>query len=71
MQTNTAPPPVGHWERINQAAARKGIPAPLLLAQIEAGLADIRVAHLGRRGLVHVAAADVDRFADQLAGVRS
>lgn len=67
-QTSNIPkPPVTRWERCAQAAARVGIPKSLLLSQIDAGLADIRCARLGRRGLVHLAANDVDQLASRLA----
>jgi len=59
-------PPVNRWERAGVAAQRIGIPPRLLLSQIEAGLADVRCARLGRRGLVHLAANDVDQLASRL-----
>jgi len=65
----TAPPPPtppGRWVRLAEAAARVGIPPRVLKTSIAAGVANIRVQHLGQRGLMYVAEADVQPFADKL-----
>ena len=67
-QTHQQPPkpPAGFWERYTSAAHRIGVQPKVLRATIEAGGAQIRVARLGARGLLHVAASDVDAFARRL-----
>lgn len=58
-------PPPGRWVRLNEAAARLGIPAALLSADLVAGRAGLRYMRLGARQLMHVSDADI-----QLAAVR-
>lgn len=65
--TESTVTPLPRWERLAVASARVGIPPDLLRSHIDAGRAHIRTAVLGRRGLVHVAADDVDAFARGLA----
>lgn len=55
--------------RVQRACRIVGLPsAKLLLAEVEAGRAPIRVARLGARGIVHVHLADVVTYARQLGG---
>jgi hypothetical protein len=59
-------PPPGRWCRLNEAAARLGIPPALLAADIAAGRSGLRFMHLGARRLVHVADADLALAAAKL-----
>lgn len=61
--------PVDRWERVTAAAARVGIAPSVLRSTISAGRADIRVATLGKRGLVYCAAVDVDSYARRIASI--
>lgn len=61
------PPPPPRWVRIAPAAHAVGITPALLRSQIEAGLAPVRLARLGKRGLLHVEFGDVQRFGEMLA----
>jgi hypothetical protein len=63
----TPKPPPDRWEKLTAACARHGLPPRAVRMSIEAGVADIRTAKLGKRGLLHVVAADVDQFARRLA----
>lgn len=60
--------PVRRWERVSEAAARAGLPsADLLVSELGAGRCSIRVARLGKRGMLFVASEDVDAWARRLA----
>jgi hypothetical protein len=66
--TPVPPPPIGRWLRLADAADRLGMTSPaILLAEISLGRAQIRAARLGKRSLIHVAASDVEKFAQRLA----
>lgn len=66
-------PPVTKWERLAQAAARVGLPsADLLRSELSVAGSQIRAARVGKRGLLLVAANDIDAYARRLAaGVRT
>jgi hypothetical protein len=60
------PPPV-RWERFNSACDRTGLPPRPVKDTIESGLAGVRFARMGKRGLLYVVAADFDDYACRLA----
>jgi hypothetical protein len=61
------PPPIGRWERLVPAANRAGLTPDLLRSELSTGRCLIRTARVGKRNMVLLASADVDRFAQRLA----
>lgn len=57
MDPSPSKPPVRQWLRLSVAAAWKGMSTALMLSEAER--AGVRVARLGDRGLIHLAADDL------------
>lgn len=71
---NLAAPPLPQaaptWLRLADAAARVGLPLSTFRSVVQSGTYPIRVHRAGARGLVFVAASDVENYrAAMLAGV--
>lgn len=59
-------PPVTRWVRYTQEAQRCGVPPRAYLDLVRHDPL-VRVQHLGKRGLLHVALEDADALANRLA----
>ena len=66
LQMNQVPkPPPVRWERYTHCAARCGVPPRAFLDLVHRDPA-VRVQHLGKRGLLHIAAEDAEAIVSRL-----